>query len=115
MKTETKSIQAYDKIDHTICLNFNDGNLKFGLDTYGDGPDGGPCDCKNIEEAVTCLGFIYKRLKASDIMIAKTVQIELIRCCNSAHDYNVHSDRTGMPLTIQEFKTVKEVVSCPIY
>lgn len=48
-------LKAYEKVDNTICLNINAGNLKFGLDTYNDGPNGDSCDCKDVEELLDCL------------------------------------------------------------
>ena len=51
------SLEALEKIDHTICLNINNGTLKFGLDEYD------KCDCQSVEEFVECYDTIEKELK----------------------------------------------------
>lgn len=82
----TKVFKAYDKIDNTICLNANDGNIKFGIDTYGDGPDGDPCDCKDIYEACQSLDTILTELKLSKKnkkilrVLKKVCSIDPTRC-----------------------------------
>ncbi len=53
---------AYEKINHTLCLNQNEGNLKFGIDSENE------IDCKDADEMVDCLELIeevicrYRRL-----------------------------------------------------
>ena len=53
----SKGLEALKKIDYTICLNINNGTLKFGLDKYDN------CDCKDFEEFGECYAVIEKALK----------------------------------------------------
>ena len=56
---------AYEKINHTLCLNQNEGNLKFGIDKEN------KIDCKDANEMVDCLEIIeevicrYRRLSTT--------------------------------------------------
>ena len=59
------NLEALEKIDHTVCLNLNNGTLKFGLDEYDN------CDCKDFEEFDECYTLIEKSLKALKIIVKK--------------------------------------------
>lgn len=48
---------AYEKLNHTLCLNQNEGNLKFGIDAKGE-----QIDCKDADEMVDCLEIIEEAL-----------------------------------------------------
>ncbi len=54
--------EALEKIDHTICLNYNEHTIKFGLDKYKDGPRGDSCDCESFEEFCNCFNIIEEAL-----------------------------------------------------
>ena len=60
--------QKFEKLDHTLCLNFNAGNLKFYLDEYNDGPDGGPIDCKDIHEMLDILDDLVPAMEYLDLL-----------------------------------------------
>ena len=55
-------MDALDKLDHTLCLNILEGNLKFSLDDYHDGPFDTPIDCVNVYEMLDCIDIIRKAL-----------------------------------------------------
>ena len=63
---------AYEKLNHTLCLNQNEGNLKFGIDNDN------KIDCKDADEMVECLDIIeevicrYRRLTNACIQTANT-------------------------------------------
>ena len=72
-----KPIEAYWKLDHTICMNSNEGNIKWNIDNkddktlYGENQEGYDpidTDCKSIDEAIDCLETIEKAVKALDII-----------------------------------------------
>ena len=56
-------MDALDKLDHTLCLNILEGNLKFSLDDYHDGPFDTPIDCVNVYEMLDCIDIIRKALR----------------------------------------------------
>lgn len=55
----TKYKKALWKLDHTICMNSNAGNLEFNIDKEedygGEGYDPNDTDCKDIKDAINCL------------------------------------------------------------
>lgn len=59
---KTKALIAAWKLDHTICMNANNGNLEFNIDKEedygGEGYDPDDTDCKSINEACECLSII---------------------------------------------------------
>ena len=63
---------AYEKLNHTLCLNQNEGNLKFSIDNEEH------IDCKDADEMVECLEVIeevicrYRRLEYACIKTANT-------------------------------------------
>lgn len=57
-------LECLEKINHTVCLNYNNKTLEFNLDTYKDGPNNGPIDCDSIEEFADCYSVIYDTLAA---------------------------------------------------
>ncbi len=52
-------LEALEKLDHTLCMNSNEGNLKFGIDTY----ENPSCDCKDVDEMVDCLEIVKQDLQ----------------------------------------------------
>lgn len=60
------------KLDHTICMNSNEGNIRWNIDDinlYRDdetgkvsGYDSNDTDCKGIEEAIDCLELLEEAL-----------------------------------------------------
>lgn len=65
MNKELTPLEALEKLDHTICLNFNNKDLKFNLDEYKQGPNNGPIDCKDWEELSNCYDIVEKELIGS--------------------------------------------------
>lgn len=63
---------AYEKLNHTLCLNQIEGNLKFSID------DKEHIDCKDADEMVECLDIIeevicrYRRLANACVQTANT-------------------------------------------
>lgn len=59
---KNKALIAAWKLDHTICMNANKGNLEFNIDKEedygGEGYDPDDTDCKSINEACECLSII---------------------------------------------------------
>ena len=55
-KLPITALKALDKIDHTLCLNINEGNLKFGLDKYD------KIDCEDIYELLNCIDIVRRAL-----------------------------------------------------
>lgn len=62
----SKYRKALWKLDHTICMNNNEDNLKWNIDDIKDYPNGGydpdDTDCKSIEEAIDCLEDLEEAL-----------------------------------------------------
>ena len=54
----SKNFKAYEKLDHTVCLNSQ--NLKLGIDTDEH------VDCNNNDELIYCLDTIGQVVKAFD-------------------------------------------------
>ncbi len=59
------------KLDHTICMNSNENNIKWNIDNkddpelYGEDQEGynpDDTDCKSIEEAIDCLELLEEAL-----------------------------------------------------
>lgn len=66
----SKGLEALEKIDHTVCLAFNENNnALFNKDEYEH------IDCKDIDEFVDCYGIIEKELKDFEWLKSK-VSIE---------------------------------------
>ena len=63
---KNKALIAAWKLDHTICMNANKGNLEFNIDKEedygGEGYDPQDTDCKSINEACECLSLILEAL-----------------------------------------------------
>ena len=59
---ELTPLEALYRLGHTICMNSNEGNIKWNLDPEDDYPEGGydpiDTDCKSTEDAVACLNII---------------------------------------------------------
>lgn len=59
-------LEALEKIDHTICLNYNNHTLAFNLDSYKDGPNGCSIDCKDFVEYTECYETVENELKEGE-------------------------------------------------
>lgn len=55
--------ECLEKIKYTVAFNLKEGRLKFNLDKFKDGPNGGPCDCKDLDELAKCYEVLEKALK----------------------------------------------------
>jgi len=74
MTKQLTPLEALWKIDHTICMNFNDKNIKWNIDNKddqvlyknGDGYDPIDTDCKSFEEFCDCYDIIETALKRLD-------------------------------------------------
>lgn len=113
-----KPIESYWKIDHTICMNSNEGNIKWNIDNkddktlYGENQEGYDpidTDCKSIDEAIDCLETIEKAVKALDIIREKQVDISSLNCAETVEQYNI-KENGFIPLTQEEFELLKEVL-----
>lgn len=82
--TKEEAIAAYEKLDHTLCLN-SGHELQFGLDTDYH------IDCNDVYEMVDCLETVRKFIEA-----VSTDQPRYVSCCG-----------TG-PATKEEEEQVKE-------
>lgn len=67
MKRNPTPEEALEKLNHTICLNTNNQTLTYGIDTYGDGPDGTSCDCSSVEEFIQCYNALLSNVEVSDM------------------------------------------------
>ena len=121
-----KPIEAYWKLDHTICMNSNEGNIKWNIDNkddktlYGENQEGYDpidTDCKSIDEAIDCLETIEKSLKALEIIKEKAVNVFDILATSNADYYNMCVTKRISPqyyssyfLTQEEYEILKEVL-----
>jgi len=119
----SKALRALWKIDHTICMNFNEKNIKWNIDNKDDptlyqngkGYDPEDTDCKSFEDFCDCYDEIETALKdkeeqdkALKIIAKKNVDIQFLMGCGSVSAYNVQ--HTKNYLTIWEFCLIKEVM-----
>ena len=69
MNKELTPLEAYEKINHTCCLNASfSRKMEFGIDTYDN------IDCESVEEMCQCLDTIetaLKRLEEHDRIFKK--------------------------------------------
>lgn len=103
-----KPLEALEKIDHSVCIAFNQNNKAlFDKDKYDH------CDCKDINEYVECEELVEKHLNALEIIVKKNVDVNYIKFhCEDCADYNV-TIANGVSidyLTLEEFDLVKEVI-----
>ena len=63
--------KALWKLDHTICMNINENNIRWNIDNkddpelYGEDKEGynpDDTDCKSAEEAIDCLELLEEAL-----------------------------------------------------
>lgn len=117
-----KQWDAYDKIDNTICLNFNEDNnrIKFNLDKYEH------IDCVDYNEMFNSLDTIRKFFNAYEIIINKKVNIGYFLCRLSLEkfysnyfnydEYNEHDDKqyeelySCEELSEEEFTLLKQIL-----
>lgn len=64
----TKGLEALEKIDHTICMNNLENNIKWDIDKYDH------CACVSVEDFVDCYEIIEKELKAPINLINKELR-----------------------------------------
>ena len=57
-----KGLKALEKIDHTVCMNNLENNIKWDIDKYDH------CACVSVEDFVECYETIEKELKALEII-----------------------------------------------
>lgn len=55
-------LESYHKLEHTLCLNNNEGHLKYGLDTDEN------IDCKDAFEMNECLEDVLQELSESYVL-----------------------------------------------
>lgn len=58
----SKELEALEKLNHTICLNYNNKTLKFGVDTEEH------IDCDNVNEFVDCYNTIKSALERKEFL-----------------------------------------------
>lgn len=123
-KSDVTPVQAYWKLDHTICMN--EKNLKFNIDNKddpelyvnGEGYDPIDTDCKSMNEAINCLETIEAALKALEIIKKKEVCVYLLDGCDNVEQYNNSMDLFEIPkkdrykyhLTQEEYGLLKEAL-----
>ena len=96
------SKEALEKIDHTICLAFNENNnALFGKDKYDH------IDCKDIDEFVDCYDIIEKDLEVLEIIKNKKVNLEYLKCCDIYEQYKTICSYWD-EITETEFNLIKE-------
>lgn len=105
--------KAYEKIDHTLCINQWKGNLQFGLDTEEH------IDCSDVYEMTECLDTVGELIKCLELIIKKSVNVNtitgLLECFPSYTDealvgmYNAQLYRGMEELTLDEFSSIKRV------
>ena len=78
MNKKYTPFEALEKIDHTICLNINERTLKFGIDDFKQGPNGGPIDCADFDEFCECYEVIRKTIVEYNKLKADCEKIEKI-------------------------------------
>lgn len=85
--------RAYEKIDHTLCLNQNEGFLQFGLDTEEH------IDCKDAWEMTYCLDTLFVELeKATEREVSDEVMsaLEELKSITPTHvEYSRDEDLNG--------------------
>lgn len=59
-----EELEALTKIDHTICINSNENNIKWGVD------DICHIDCVNFDEYGKCFSVVFEALKRNEPMKA---------------------------------------------
>ena len=117
-----KQWEAYDKIDNTICLNFNEDNnrIKFNIDGYEH------IDCVDYNEMFNSLDTIRNCFKAYEIIINKKVNIgyflnrlSLEKLYNNYFNYNEYKEHDDKQyedfysceeLSEEEFTLLKEIL-----
>lgn len=114
MDKVSKEQSAIWRLDHTICMNFNEGTLKFNIDNPEDYPDGSydaqDTDCKDIEDAIECIETLEAAVEAFDIIRNKKVNVSaLLYACFKKKDgldfYNINFTPS---LTKEEYKKLKK-------
>jgi len=65
---KNKPLEAYEKIDNTLCLNCQ--SIKFNIDKEEND------DCKDVYEMVKCLEIIKRELKTNEILKSHIVEID---------------------------------------
>jgi len=58
--------QKFEKLEHTLCLNAQ--NIKYAIDEYNEGPDGGPMDCKDVYEMLDYLDDLVPATQYLDLL-----------------------------------------------
>lgn len=105
----TEELKALEKLNHTICLNNNEGTLKFGLD------DLDHIDCNTLYEFVDCYNTIEQSLKAFEIIKTKQVDLHTVNNVKSCREYNLkmmgrYAYYENKTLTEEEYDLLKEIL-----
>ena len=100
-----KCTKSFWKLDHTICMNNNEGNIKWNIDD--DPIDIDDTDCKSIEEAIDCLDDIGYATWALTFIKDKEVDIRALLDSDTVDMYNDISLRPKIEEI--DFNILKEV------
>ena len=104
------------KLDHTICMNNNEDNLKWNIDDIKDYPEGGydpdDTDCKSIEEASQCIDLIADDLEILYLVKRSPAELGFIYDCKNYSDYiktftSIGGSKKDAPYNKTEFKKLK--------
>jgi len=97
-------LEAYFKIDHTLCLNSQ--NIKFGMDADEH------IDCQNIDEVVNCLETIKEALQRLE-SIDNANPSEALKCLEEIRerfsDDSKGNNSWGFKIS-QELNTIKQAL-----
>ena len=52
--------EALEKLDHTLCLNYNEGNLKYNIDNEEH------IDCVDMNEMIDCIETVQEALEQKE-------------------------------------------------
>lgn len=79
--TDNLELKALEKINHTICLNYNNKTLKFGIDCYDH------IDCNNADEFIDCYNTIKSALERKEKSEKDLEVLDLVRKLFVYDDY----------------------------
>lgn len=99
-----KSLEALEKLDHTICMNVNEKTLQFNIDKDTN------ADCNSLDEFIDCYETIEQSLKALEIIKNKKVNVGNIKYCFFLMLDKAVYNKTNIELTQEEYDLLKEVL-----
>ena len=100
----SKGLKALEKIDHTICMNNLENNIKWDIDKYDH------CACVNIEDFVECYEIIEKELKQAEEN-EKLLNIFKNALTIEHHDYpmvELDHNEDSVNYFVKQFYTIKQ-------